>query len=66
MESNLLWTYYLNWWSDFLYMFAGESVPCLIPEGWKGNTLLEREVESRKNKSTEYSYLEQYGMKLKI
>uniref|UniRef100_G1QF17 Transmembrane protein 202 n=1 Tax=Myotis lucifugus TaxID=59463 RepID=G1QF17_MYOLU len=23
MESDLLWAYYLNWWSDFLYMFAG-------------------------------------------
>ncbi|XP_007956831.1 transmembrane protein 202 [Orycteropus afer afer] len=23
MESNLLWTYYLNWWGGFLYMFAG-------------------------------------------
>ncbi|XP_046508713.1 transmembrane protein 202-like [Equus quagga] len=23
MESNLLWAYHLNWWSDFLYMFAG-------------------------------------------
>ncbi|XP_004687557.1 PREDICTED: transmembrane protein 202 [Condylura cristata] len=23
MESDLLWTYYLNWWSDFLYTFAG-------------------------------------------
>lgn len=72
MESDLLWAYYLNWWSDFLYMFAGESDPCLIPEGLKGNTLLEREVESRKNRSTDCSYLEhlyikrQYDMKLKI
>ncbi|KAG8507449.1 Transmembrane protein 202, partial [Galemys pyrenaicus] len=23
MESALLWTYYINWWSDFLYTFAG-------------------------------------------
>ncbi|XP_006754066.1 PREDICTED: transmembrane protein 202 [Myotis davidii] len=23
MESDLLWAYYLNWWSDFLYMFSG-------------------------------------------
>uniref|UniRef100_G3T9U3 Transmembrane protein 202 n=1 Tax=Loxodonta africana TaxID=9785 RepID=G3T9U3_LOXAF len=23
LESNLLWTYHLNWWGDFLYMFAG-------------------------------------------
>ncbi|XP_004594772.2 transmembrane protein 202 [Ochotona princeps] len=23
MEPDLLWTYYLNWWSDFLYTFAG-------------------------------------------
>lgn len=71
MESDLLWAYYLNWWSDFLYMFAGESVPCLILEGWKGNALIEREVESRKIRSTDSSYLErlyikrQYDMKLK-
>ncbi|XP_066244653.1 transmembrane protein 202 [Saccopteryx leptura] len=23
MESDLLWAYYLNWWSDFLLVFAG-------------------------------------------
>ncbi|KAK2501659.1 hypothetical protein MC885_007274 [Smutsia gigantea] len=23
MESDLLWTYHLNWWGDFLYTFAG-------------------------------------------
>ncbi|XP_062946098.1 transmembrane protein 202 [Cynocephalus volans] len=23
MESDFLWTYHFNWWSDFLYMFAG-------------------------------------------
>ncbi|XP_006866578.1 PREDICTED: transmembrane protein 202 [Chrysochloris asiatica] len=23
MESNLLWSYYLNWWGDILYVFAG-------------------------------------------
>ncbi|XP_036993173.1 transmembrane protein 202 isoform X2 [Artibeus jamaicensis] len=23
MESDLLWAYYLNWWSDFLYMSSG-------------------------------------------
>ena len=69
MESDLLWAYYLSWCSGFLYMFSGES--CLILEGWKGKALLEIEVESRRNRSTdcsclEHSYIErQYGMKPK-
>ena len=44
MESDLLWTYYLNWCSDIFYMFAGESLPCCMLEGWIGKSLLEREV----------------------
>uniref|UniRef100_A0A673U113 Transmembrane protein 202 n=1 Tax=Suricata suricatta TaxID=37032 RepID=A0A673U113_SURSU len=23
LESDLLWTYHINWWSDFLYTFSG-------------------------------------------
>ncbi|XP_037358779.1 transmembrane protein 202 isoform X3 [Talpa occidentalis] len=23
MESTFIWTFYINWWSDFLYTFAG-------------------------------------------
>nr|XP_055175595.1 transmembrane protein 202 [Nyctereutes procyonoides] len=23
LEPDLLWTYHINWWSDFLYMFSG-------------------------------------------
>lgn len=28
MESEFLWTYYLNWCSDVLYICVGESSPC--------------------------------------
>lgn len=70
MESALLWAYHINWWSDFLYMFSGESVPRLMLEGSEGKSLLEREVESRRNRNTDCSYIEhlyikrKYGMSL--
>lgn len=43
-------------------MFSGESVSCLTQKGWKRRSLLEREVESRRNRSTDCSYLEQSYM----
>nr|XP_025873969.1 transmembrane protein 202 isoform X2 [Vulpes vulpes] len=31
LEPDLLWTYHINWWSDFLYMFSGTCLfLCLI------------------------------------
>ena len=29
VDSALLWPYQVNWGSDFIYLFAGESVPFL-------------------------------------
>lgn len=57
LEPDFLWAYHINWWSDFLYTFSGESFPCLMQEGWKRKSLLEREVESGRNRSTDCSYL---------